>query len=141
MENWKRKAVELFPEIQGEISEADNPMGLWIEIAFWFDEAYVEPRNEDFIRRVYRFEEWCLEQDEGSTAAEHLPTCVVTAFWEHIPTNPLAREDMPRWFSIEEVNANRHIFEYLLDEGNFDELANMYSRSDLKLESGREFSK
>lgn len=133
MQEWKRKALEILPEIKDDILESDNPMYLWIMVVLAFDEAYEEPRNESFIKRVYDYEEWCLEQDEGETAEEHLPTCVVTAFWEHIPTNQAAREDMPRWFSLEDVLANQHFFSYHLTDENFQDLVDSYSKSELKL--------
>jgi hypothetical protein len=133
MEIWKHKALEILPEMKDEILESDNPMRLWIEIVLSFDEAYEEPRNESFIKRVYDYEEWCLAQDKSETAEEHLPTCVVTAFWEHIPTNQAARKDMPRWFSLEDVLANQHFFSYLLTDENFKELVDLYSKSELQL--------
>ena len=135
MQEWKRKALEILPEIQDDILESDNPMYLWIMIVLAFDEAYEEPRNEGFIERVYDYEKWCLEQNEGEgeTADEHLLTCVATAFWEHIPTNNATRKDMPRWFSLDEVLANQHFFRYHLSDGNFEDLINLYSKSELKL--------
>ena len=133
MEEWKRKALELLPELNNEILESDNPMGLWIEVVYSFDEAYEEPRNEGFIRRVYEYEDWCLKQDEGETASDHLPTCVVTAFWEHIPTNKASREDMPRWFTLEDVMLNQHFFAYHLSAGNFEDLVDLFTKSSLVL--------
>ena len=133
MQEWKRKALESLPEIKDDILESDNPMYLWIMIVLAFDEAYEKPRNESFIKRVYDYEEWCSAQHEGETAEEHLPTCVVTVFWEHIPTNQAAREDMPRWFSLEDVLTYQHFFRYFLTDENFKDLVDLYSKSDLKL--------
>ena len=122
--------MKMLPEIQSEIEDAESPMALWIEIVFYFDEAYEEPKNSDFIRRVYGYADWCLGQDIGETADEHLPTCVVTCFWEHIPTNKAARDDMPRWFSFEDVMANKHFFEYLLTEEEIKELKAVYLKTE-----------
>ena len=133
MQEWKRKALEILPEIKDDILESDNSMYLWIMIVLAFDEAYEEPRNESFIKCVYDYEEWCLTQHKGETADEHLPTCVATAFWEHIPTNISSRKDMPRWFSLDEVLGNQHFFRYYLSDGNFEDLVNLYSKSELKL--------
>jgi len=133
MNTWQQKALEILPELQSEILESENPMQFWLEIIFLFDEAYEEPRNEDLIRRIYDYEEWCLTQDEGETAANHLPTCVVIVFWEHIPTNTAARQDMPRWFSIEEILANQEAFRYSLTDENFKYLVDIYSKTDLTL--------
>jgi hypothetical protein len=128
MQEWKSKALEILPEIKTEILDSDEPMQLWIEIVYYFDKAYEEPRNESFIKRVYEYQDWCLEQDEGETAAEHLPTCVVTCFWEHIPTNTAARQEMPHWFTLEDVLANQHHFSYHLSDENFKYLIDLYSK-------------
>lgn len=119
--------MNLLPELQSEIEEAERPMALWTEIIFYFDEAYEEPRNDDFIRRVYAYAAWGLEQDVGETADEHLPTCIAICFWEHIPTYKPARNDMPRWFSFEEVIANEHWFRASLSDEEFEELKGVYS--------------
>lgn len=130
---WRTKAFEILPEMRREISESEDPMQLWIEINMHFEDAYVEPRNESLIRRVYEYEAWCLTQDGGETAGDHLPTCVSICFWEHIPTNTAARKDMPRWFSLDDVLAYQHFFGYCLSAGNFEELIDSYSKTDLKL--------
>ena len=133
MQEWKRKAPEILPEIKDDILESDNPMYLWIMIFLAFEDAYEEPRNESFIKRVYDYEKWCFTQHEGETADEHLPTCVLMVFWEHIPTNTAARKDMPRWFSLDDVLEHQHFFRYHLSDGNFEELVDSYSKSELKL--------
>jgi hypothetical protein len=129
MEEWREVAINMLPELQSEAGEAESPMSLWLEIVYKFDDAYESPRNEEFIKRVYAYADWCLEQKGGETASEHLPTCVVTCFWEHIPTCKSAREDMPRWFSFDEVMANEHFFKYLITEEEFEELKGLYVKA------------
>jgi len=126
-DQWREVAQRMLPELQSEIAEAETPMRLWIEIVFHFDAAYEEPRNESLIKRVYGYADWCLEQDIGERAQEHLPTCVVVCFWEHIPTCKAAREDMPRWFPYEEILANEHFFRYLLEDREWEELKELYA--------------
>ena len=128
MVDWRQVAQRIFPELQPEVEAAESPMSLWLEIVYKFDTAYETPIDEDFIRRVYEYADWCLQQEGGEDAREHLPTCVVTCFWEHIPTVKAAREDMPRWFTLEEVIANQHFFKYLLTDDEFEEVKNLYAR-------------
>jgi hypothetical protein len=116
----------MLPELQAEIVGAESPMSLWIDIICSFDEAYEEPRNESLIRRVYEYADWCLYQKGGEIAAEHLPTCVATCFWEHIPTNRAARDDMPRWVSFGDVIVNEHFFGRLITEEEFERLKRLY---------------
>ena len=126
MNIWQTVALSMLPELRSEIEEAQTPMALWVEIVYAFDEAYSEPRNDNFIERVYRFADWSLQQPEGETAAEHLPTCVVVCFWEHIPTYEPARNDMPRWISFEDLIANQQIFRHSLSDQEFEKVKGLY---------------
>lgn len=126
MKEWQEVAASTLPELQSEIVAAAFPMDLWLNIISSFDEAYEEPRNESLIRRVYEYADWCLGKGGGETAAEHLPTCVAVCFWEHIPTNRAARDDMPRWVSLQDVVANKHFFGRLIEEEEFEELKGLY---------------
>jgi hypothetical protein len=67
MTEWQEVAIQMLPELRSEIEEAEIPMALWVELIFYFDEAYEEPKNDDFIRRVYGHADWCLSQDVGET--------------------------------------------------------------------------
>jgi len=130
MEQWRKVALQMLPELSSEIEEAETPMSLWLQIVFSFDQAYGEPRNEDFIRRVYGYADWCLLQPLGETAEEHLPTCVAVMFWEHIPTLKVARDDMPKWISLENMIANEPWFKHRLSEEEREELKRVYSIPD-----------
>jgi hypothetical protein len=127
MNEWQSVAMEMRPEMQSEIMHAETPMALWTEIVFAFDEAYVQPKNDDFIKPVYDYADWCLNRDVGKTAEEHLPTCVTICFWEHIPTNEAARKDMPRWFSWEHIMANDHFFKNRLTDKELADLKRVYA--------------
>jgi hypothetical protein len=129
MNEWQEMALQMLPELQSEIETAENPMSLWFEIVYAFDEAYVDPKNDDFIERVYGYADWCLFQPQGETAEEHFPTCVAICFWEHIPTNNAARDDMPRWISYEDLILNEHFFKYSLSDQEFDDLKRVYAAS------------
>lgn len=128
MHEWQSVALKTLPEMRSEITRAEDPLTLWMEIVLTFDEAYEPPKNDDFIKRVYDYADWCLDRDGGETAADHLPTCV-TMFWEHIPTNEAARQDMPRWLSWEQVLANEHFFKYRLTEDELADLERVYAKA------------
>lgn len=124
MEEWRQVATRMFPDLQPEVEAAVSPMGLWTEIIFNFDDAYLEPKNEDFIRRVYEYADWCVRQEGGEDARHHLPTCVCVCFLEHLSTCKAYRDDIPRWFSVEDIEANLYFFKYLLteeEEAEFDQ--------------------
>jgi hypothetical protein len=88
---WREAAVDYFPELAADLALAENPMQFWIDLRLAFERAYSEPRNEALIQRIYGFAEWCLQHgNPDAGAGEHLPTCVVVAFYEHIPALPAA---------------------------------------------------
>jgi hypothetical protein len=126
MNEWQSMAMETLPEMESDIMEAETPMALWVQIVYAFDEAYEQPQNDDFIKRVYQYADWCL-QDVGETAEEHLLTCVAICFWEHIPTNEAARRDLPRWYSWEHVMANEHFFTHQLADDELADLKQVYA--------------
>lgn len=126
MEQWQEAALRMPPELQSEIVAAESPMSLWLKIICSFNEAYEEPRNESLIRRVYEYADWCLRQEGGETAPELLPACVAVCFWEHLPTNRAAREDMPRWAPLGDVITNGHFFGRLISEEEFEGLKGLY---------------
>ena len=112
MVDWRAKAREVFPEMGQAIDEAENPYALWIDLCLDFEKAYQEPRDEGLIRRIYSYAEWCEQQDRGETAEDDLLTCVAVCFYEHIPTIAGAREDMPRWFTLKDVEMSKGVFGY-----------------------------
>lgn len=124
-------AAEKFPELAEELTESDSPMYWWIQLGHAFNRAYEEPRDEGMICRVYKYADWCLEQEQPDTldAGQHLLTCVAVAFWEDIPRNPAARADMPRWFTYQEILLNRPFFSYHLTDSEFEELLALFPHS------------
>jgi hypothetical protein len=128
MSDWLLKATELLPEMENEAGWEfiDSPMSLWHEIWWVFERAYEPPRDEGFIKRVYDFADWCSVQPRGCDASSDLLTCVAVCFYEHIPTHPAARADMPRWFKRDEVAQMRATFGYFLSAPEFEELLELF---------------
>src|SRR5215467_8994756 len=123
---WGREAFERFPELIDQFDNVESPMLLWIELAYAFDKAYKEPRNEDLISRIYAYADWCCEQPEGATAENDLATAVVVCFYEHIPECPEALADMPRWFKLSDVQLMKETFSYMVGEEGFQRILLAY---------------
>jgi hypothetical protein len=122
MARWRSAALERLPELREKIAKAENVMSLWIELHLAFEKAYRDPQNDDLIARIYSYADWCLAARRNDDASHDPLTAVIVAFYEDIPTNKPAREDMPRWFSYAEVANNRHVFAYLIGDDEFDAL-------------------
>lgn len=83
-----------------------SPDLLWTNIVDnAFIPAYSEVKNEEVINRVYAFSEWCLAVDPltKDLVAGGLRSAVHVCFYEAIPSAPHALQDLPNWFSFEEI--------------------------------------
>lgn len=140
MENWRSEALVRFPELDEDIRQAMDPMQWWIELHSEFASAYEkEIRDEDFIKRTYHYAFWCMEHGEQDKDARlDLPTCVAVCFLEDLPSQKSARDDMPRWFSRDDVIQMRQIFSYHLAEGEFEQLLKLFDSPLSKRRARRE---
>ena len=93
MSAWRKQALEKLPECRRLIEAADSPMALWIEL---LGECQDASRNqaEDLICRFYEFARCCWQSPSADVR-----TAVACAFYEHLPTTPELRRDMPRRFA------------------------------------------
>jgi hypothetical protein len=120
MDFWREKAAEFLPEFIEQITSAESPMALWIEISFELEKAYeAETANEDLVSRIYRYAFWCLDQPQTDSAESDLSTAVAVAFIENIPLNPKTAADLHNHLSIEEFDGFGPLFRYHLDENQF----------------------
>jgi hypothetical protein len=127
---WRNEAFKQFPELHDYFQEIDNPYSLWEELIIAFDQAYEEPRNDGLIKRIYEYGDCCLSQPQGETAKDDLATCVAVCFFEHIPEIPEALEDMPRWFTREDVLEMKPILSYQVGEEGYAKVLDRFDRYD-----------
>jgi hypothetical protein len=83
-------------------------MALWIELQLELSRAY-ELQQEGLIARLYEYAWWCWK----ATSAD-VRTAVAFAFYEHLPTNPTTREDLPRRLGPSAFAELRDVFRYHL---------------------------
>jgi hypothetical protein len=73
--NWRRKALALFPELRPEVQRPGFTIYmLFFDLLPMAPEAH-EAGDEERLRRIYGFAEWCFEQkakDMWNTAAANL---------------------------------------------------------------------
>src|ERR1035437_3033130 len=113
MPPWRETTRQMFPELDLAINKVADPYDLWFELRIAYKNTYTQtPKNESLIRRIYQFGHWCEIQPRGQTAEDDLFTAVCVCFYEHIPDMEPAWQDMPRWFSLHEVDNMRELWEY-----------------------------
>lgn len=104
MSAWRREALQRLPECRQVIEAAENPMALWIELHGECQEACKRP-DEDLIRRFYDYAWWCWQ-----SRIDDVVNAVACAFYEHLPTTPVMRQDMPRRFGRAAFKELRDVF-------------------------------
>ena len=83
-------------------------MALWIELLGECTDA-CRKQDEDLIRRFYDFARACWHSPSGVVR-----TAVACAFYEHLPTTPELRRDMPRRMGHAAFSELREVFRYHL---------------------------
>lgn len=100
--------MEQLPECRRIVEAAENPMALWIKLFRVCEKAYMKP-DEDLIHRFYDFAHWCWNSPSADVR-----TAVAFAFYEHLPTTPAMRQDMPRRFGRAAFTELRDVFRHHL---------------------------
>jgi hypothetical protein len=120
VEDWKIKALELFPDLREKIEEQINPMGVWIELTFALDDLYDEqPPDDERIGKFYDYAAWCFQQPQTESAETDLGSAVAVAFIEDIPLHKRIAADMYRWMSAGSFHGFENLFRYHLSEQEF----------------------
>lgn len=119
---WRREAFERLPELRRKLQESKNPMAFWIDVHCELVREY-EKLDDDFIRRVYGYAFWCLDEAPQNDAIQQDPyTAVVVCFLEHLPTDDAARKDAHRWMSRARMERMKSVFLHLGTEEQYQEM-------------------
>ena len=89
---WRRRALETFPELRGEIEPPDTTLyDVFFRLLPWCRDAH-SSGDEAVLSRIYGFAEWCARQP-----AEDLWNPVGVAFYEHLADSTVTLAGIPRW--------------------------------------------
>jgi hypothetical protein len=123
MAKWQAEALARLPELRKKIDTADCVMAFWNDLWHVFEDAYkAEPPNESLIARVYSFADWCVAAPRGPDASRDPLSAAGVCFNEELPAVKPARDDMPRWFTYDEVAQSKQVFQYMIGEPQYLEL-------------------
>jgi hypothetical protein len=106
MSAWRRKALEALPEFRVPIERASSPMALWIDLLAEFQDAFSRD-DSDLVARMLSYARWCWRSPDGDTV-----NAVACAFYEHLADHGGMRKAIPQWFTKEEFEELRSLFEY-----------------------------
>jgi hypothetical protein len=92
MSAWRRKALELFPDLRNDIEAPDaSVMGLFFELLPRCRDAH--GRNDSAeLKRIYGFADWCASQK-----ATELWNAAGVGFYEHLADSKQTFDAIPLW--------------------------------------------
>jgi hypothetical protein len=118
---WRRRAIDAFPELRRELNDKHEIYSVY---ALWFEllprAAEVHRRgDEDFLRRVYGFAEWCDRQTGD------LRNAVAVSFYEHLFDEPWMRPLVVPWLTPRVIGELRPLWEEMLAPDDWREVENL----------------
>jgi hypothetical protein len=118
MAAWRRHALSLFPELHDDIErEASSAYSLFFFILPFARDAH-QRGDDDALRRVYGFAQWCHHQRQGS----ELPNAVGVAFYEHLFDDWSLHAQIAPWLSPHVTRDAWPLWQARLDEPKLAEL-------------------
>ena len=94
MAAWRRRALELFPQLRQELTGRDYSVYLlFFELKPMLTGAF-DVDDEILVRRIFNFAEWCSRQ-----TAWELWNAAGVAFYEHVFDEPQYSDRVIPWLS------------------------------------------
>jgi hypothetical protein len=121
MATWRRKVIELFPDLRREFEEPDCTIyTVFFELLPRVRTAH-ENGDIETLRRIYGFAEWCFQQK-----AKDLWNAAGVAFYEHLfdSGQPLWGE-IVRWLSPNVIEGVWGLWEFRLPKQQLAEVKHL----------------
>lgn len=94
MAAWRRRALELFPELRRDLTGPDYTVySVFFDLKPMLRDAF-DRDDTELVRRIFGFAEWCAAQ-----TAEELWNAAGVAFYEHLFDYPAYSERVVPWLS------------------------------------------
>ncbi len=110
MSAWRRTAIEKLPQHRKLIARSESVGMLWVDLWHIFVAAHRPPADEATIKSIYEFADWCLAESRNADIA----TSTVCHFYEHLPTETLVRQLLPKNMSRQDFMGMSEVFKYHL---------------------------
>ena len=127
MSTWRRKAIELFPDLRQLFSRPEtSPYDVFFELLPRCREAH-ERNDEAELAKIYGYATWCARQP-----AKTLWNPAGVSFYEHIVDCPQARQEFHRWVEPDVFDDVSSLLEWRLGPERFRDLAEAYANNRVK---------
>jgi hypothetical protein len=109
MAAWRRRALELFPQLRRELNDREYTVySLFFDLLPMLRKAH-DAGDTELQRRIYRFAEWCSQQ-----SAKDLWNAAGVAFYEHLLDSLAYSEQVIPWLSPRVVYTHWGLWEAML---------------------------
>ncbi len=109
MAAWRRRALELFPQLRRDLTAPDATPGTLFSELKWLARAAHAADDAETLRRIYGFAEWCSRQ-----TAKELWNAAGVVFYEHVFDPPADPERVALWLSPRVVHDHWDLWEAML---------------------------
>jgi hypothetical protein len=136
MEDWQKRALQTFPELEEELNRNSlGPGGLWVDLLNALTSACEEdPVNDDLIGRISDYAAWCFKQPDTGDVETDLASATGVGLMENLPLDKAVSADLHRWLSVETFEGCENLFRYHLSDAEYrnfrDEFMRKKSESD-----------
>lgn len=122
MSAWRRKALELLPELRLRIESSNSPGELWDGLHSIFEES-IKSNNEKMTSSIIKYLTWCTSEEAGDVSNE-THQAVYCGFLEDITQNRKHFPLFKNWFNTVQFEEYKGSFQYTLSEKEFEMLEN-----------------
>lgn len=124
MSTWRRKAIDIIPELKAGIEFCETPSYLWVELTEAFFRC-VESGNDELAKKIIRYASWCTSPHAGDDSnATH--QAVYCGFLESITNYHNYFPLFNKWFSQDEFEKYKGSFQAALNERDYKKLEDTF---------------
>ena len=124
MSTWKRKAIEIFPDLRHEFESLDTSIyGVFFELLPRVREAHKRQDNIE-LQKIYDYAEWCFRQP-----AQELWNAAAVAFYEHLVDEQIMRDQISLWIKPDIFHELTSLFKSRLSKEEYWKLCSEYEVS------------
>lgn len=111
MSTWRKKAIEIAPELKHEFQDADLSLHLvFSSFLSLLKEAHLANYKER-IRKIYDYAEWCFTQKD-----QQLWNAAGVSFYEHLGDDEITLSQLPKWSKKDIYKEVRELLKLRLSE-------------------------
>jgi hypothetical protein len=124
MATWRRKALELFPDLRTTVESPETSvMLLFFDLCGEVRRAHRD-NDEPRLRAIYTFAEWCAHQPR-----KELWNAAALGFYEHVFDEPSLREKVAPWLPDDLRSEYESLWAFMLEPSEFAEVKRILKRT------------